>query len=365
MKLQTNDWVQVRTKEEILGSLDKRGQLEGLPFMPQMFKYCGQRFRIFKRAHKTCDTVNPIAGRRVSNAVHLDLRCDGKAYGGCQAACLIFWKEAWLKPINQKASSADSLSCGSSGQNGELANDISCTEEDVWTGTRTQGQQSADEPRYFCQATQLPYFTAPLAWWDIRQYVEDYTSGNVTLGRIFRGIIYLGYYHFTPVRRGRRGRPFRWLYDLIQALWGGIPFPRGRVGMIPAGQLTPICTLNLQPGELVRVKPLKEILATLDKGNNNRGLNFDGEMVPFCGGIYRVRASVNNFINEKTGKMQTLKTPAVILDDVWCQSRYSNCRMFCPRAIYSWWREIWLERVRESTELGVLKGPSDLRQSDA
>ena len=39
--------------------------------------------------------------------------------------------------------------------------------------------------RYICQATQLPYFTTPLAWWDIRQYVEDYVSGNVTLRRIF------------------------------------------------------------------------------------------------------------------------------------------------------------------------------------
>jgi hypothetical protein len=22
--------------------------------------------------------------------------------------------------------------------------------------------------------------------------------------------------------------------------------------------------------------------------------------------------------------------------------------MFCPRAIYTWWREVWLERVHES-----------------
>jgi hypothetical protein len=35
----------------------------------------------------------------------------------------------------------------------------------------------------------------------------------------------------------------------------------------------------------------------------------------------------------------------VILENVWCQSRYSTCRMLCPRSIYSWWREVWLERV--------------------
>ena len=72
--------------------------------MPQMFEYCGKRFRVFKRAHKTCDTVNPVAGRRVPGGIHLDLRCDGKAYGGCQAACLIFWKEAWLKSLNERTS---------------------------------------------------------------------------------------------------------------------------------------------------------------------------------------------------------------------------------------------------------------------
>lgn len=79
-------------------------------------------------------------------------------------------------------------------------------------------------------------------------------------------------------------------------------------------------------------------------------MGFDGEMTPFCGKIYRVRGRVEKFIDEKTGKMKTLKTPAVILDDVYCRSRYSNHRMFCPRSIFSWWREVWLERVSESPE---------------
>src|SRR6516164_9485754 len=92
MTLRAGDWVEVRTKDEILRSLDNKGRLDGLPFMPKMFEYCGKRFRVFKRAHKTCDTVNPVAGRRLDSTVHLELRCNGRAYGGCQAACLIFWK---------------------------------------------------------------------------------------------------------------------------------------------------------------------------------------------------------------------------------------------------------------------------------
>jgi hypothetical protein len=40
-----------------------------------------------------------------------------------------------------------------------------------------------------------------------------------------------------------------------------------------------------------------------------------------------------------------MRHPCIILEDVVCQSRYSTCRMLCPRSIYPYWREIWLERV--------------------
>jgi hypothetical protein len=125
---------------------------------------------------------------------------------------------------------------------------------------------------------------------------------------------------------------------------GGIPFPR-KQGTLGAGQPSPTCELSLQPGELVRVKSHAEILATITKGGLNRGLLFDKEMVPYCGRTFRVRARVSRFVSEKTGRLTKLKTPAVILDEVWCRSRYSNQKMFCPRSIYSWWREIWLERL--------------------
>src|SRR5512139_660367 len=96
------DWVEVRSREDILATLDKSGRLDGLPFMPQMFQYCGQRFMVRSRAYKTCDTVSGhYRGRRLRDAVHLDIRCDGSAHGGCQANCLIFWKSAWLKPVEE------------------------------------------------------------------------------------------------------------------------------------------------------------------------------------------------------------------------------------------------------------------------
>jgi len=45
---------------------------------------------------------------------------------------------------------------------------------------------------------------------------------------------------------------------------------------------TPSETLNLQPGELVKVKSHEEILATLSE-QKNRGMGFSPEMVCYCG----------------------------------------------------------------------------------
>lgn len=344
MRLRAGDWVEVRSQEEILSTLDKKGQLEGLPFMPQMFQYCGKKFEIYKIAHKTCDTVRPVRGARVSNAVHLNIRCDGVAYGGCQAACLIFWKNVWLKPIDQAG-----IIIGMSSRKERLPSiqsecRDSVSEAEVLAGTRVEDACVADEPRYICQATQVPYFTTVLNWWDVRQYWEDYQSGNAALNQLIVGLLYATYKIFINLGIGI-GAPLRWIYDRFQSVRGGIPYPE-KSGLIPVTQPTPKgIPLNLKAGELVRIKPFKEILGTLNTHSSNRGLYFDCTMVPFCGGTYRVRNRVEKFIDEKTGKLITLKSDAVILEGVWCKATYSHCRMFCPRSICSWWREIWLERV--------------------
>jgi hypothetical protein len=95
----------------------------------------------------------------------------------------------------------------------------------------------------------------------------------------------------------------------------------------------------------VRVRSYDEILATLDTRLSNRGLWFDAELVPFCGKTFRVGTCVERFVDEKTGHLRTMKTPAVVLEGVTCKALFSDQRMFCPRAINLWWREIWLERV--------------------
>jgi len=346
--IRAGDWVEVRSKEEILKTLDKRGLLGGMPFMPEMFEFCGRRMRVESSAHKTCDTVNWTGGRRVEDAVHLeDSRCGGKGHGGCEAGCLIFWKTAWLKPVADPGAAPAPRPQNGDGHAASWPVRGGCTEADVKAATEVPNSRDADGPTYVCQATTLPEFTTPLPWWDARQYVDDYKSGNAGVGRLAVGFAYALYSGVVRIASRRQPAVAAVLvaaYDRLAALRGGVPFPR-KTGTVPAGQKTPHEKLDLRPGELVRIKPYEEILATLNEDNKNRGLYFDAEHVPFCNGTYRVRSLIGKIVNEKTGKMMEFKSPSIVLDGVTCQSRYSNRRMFCPRAIYPYWREIWLQRA--------------------
>src|SRR5207247_247401 len=91
-----------------------------------------------------------------------------------------------------------------------------CTEPDVWAHTQVSDAGS-DGPTYRCQATQLPYATTGLKWWDIRQYVEDYRSGNVTLWRIFCGLTFALYFTISHSGIGV-GPAMEWIYDRLVPL---------------------------------------------------------------------------------------------------------------------------------------------------
>jgi hypothetical protein len=342
--LRAGEWIQVRSKEEVLKTLDKSGRVERLPFMPEMFEFCGKRFRVLKRAHKTCDPPNGLTGRRMLNAVHLEeVRCSGAAHGGCEARCLMLWKEAWLERVAVGAVSVGAPRRPLSGGRSPEASGR-CTELDVFRGTQNQENgPDSDEPIFRCQSTDVSLATQPLHWWDLRQYAEDYTSGNVRLSQFLTAFLLFLFAHVVSAGLGV-GSVLRWVYDTIQRMRNGTPYPF-RSGQIPPGAKTPSVKLDLQPGELVKIRGYQEILATIDEKGHNRGMYFDAEMVPYCGGTYRVLNRVSKIINEKTGRMQYLKNDCIMLDGVVCLACYATQRRFCPRAIYPYWREIWLERV--------------------
>jgi glycosyltransferase involved in cell wall biosynthesis len=325
--LRVGEIVEVRSPEEILATLDQNGELDGLPFMPEMLASCGQRLRIDKLALKLCDTIDWTGIYRMRDAVHLEgSRCDGQAHGGCQAGCNIYWKEAWLKRIP----------AGDSGPEPHPertpAPAARGTQATLTAATRRPGDPAVPgEERYACQATEL-LRAAPerIPSWDVRQYVQDVRSGNAGALATIRTVAVGLFNEYQDASRRLLPRRLR--------IRGGhrYPFIEGRL------ERTPEHRLGLQPGERVRVRRKEEIVATLDVNNANRGMSFDGEMVPYCGQEARVLRRVERIIDEKTGRMLHFKNACIVLDDVTCTAAYHRQ---CPRGIYSYWREIWLERV--------------------
>jgi hypothetical protein len=331
LDLRPGEWVEVRTESEILATLDDEGTLDGLPFMPEMLWHCGRRYEVFKRADKTCDTINWTGLRRMERTVHLKmLRCDGSAHGGCQAGCLMFWNEAWLRRVPEETpnaqpshaeetriaaeieSAADARSAG----NGEA----SPNRDRDWLEARVYRVSPAEgETAYRCQATELVKASCPLRWWEPKQYVRDVCMNHVPLGEVIRGVAVAA---FSKVHRKLTGRTF--------------PSVAGPL------KKTPVERLDLQAGEWVIVKSKDEILPTLDGNGRNRGMTFDAEMLPYCGKRFRVLRRVERIVQETTGRLIELGGVAVILENVVCTSRY---RRSCPRSIYSYWREIWLRRA--------------------
>ena len=347
-KLRAGEWVEVRSKAEILETLDPRGEHERLPFMPEMLQYCGRRFQVFKRAHKTCDPPNGLQARRMPSAVHLvGVRCDGEAHGGCQAGCLIFWKEAWLKRVGEEHETPSGLADPPGAPTVPPGLVAPCTEVDLFARVRTtDGPGAGEAAAYVCQSTRVSAATAPLPWWDLRQYVEDVTSGNVRLSTLVGTFLLFVYLAVAEAGLGV-GAAMRWLYDIVQKVLGmtARPLPRAPTAR---DRRVPFASLDLQAGEMVKVRGYAKILGTLDPSSRNRGLYFDAEQVPFCDKTYRVLRRVERIIDEKTGRMMRLRNEAVILEDVVCQARYAKGRRFCPRSIYPYWRPIWLDRVCET-----------------
>jgi hypothetical protein len=327
--LRVGDWVIVRSKDEILVTLDQCACLDGLPFQPEMFAFCGRRMRVAKVAHKTCDNTKKTGGRRMLHAVHLEGgRCDGASHGGCQADCVFFWKEAWLRHEHDAPAAIAGIS--------------RCTESIVMAAARAPGEDNSDDPVWVCQTTRLYDATTLLYWWDVRQYIRDVTSGNHKAWHMIKLLIFAGYRQLFKLRYGHR--LLKSLYNVFQKLRGGKPYPLGD-GLVPTGAQTPTEILDLKPGEWVEVRSQNEILETITRNGFNRGMRYDMEMAKYSGERYRVQMRVERLINEVTGKMMIMKHPCIQLEDVYCRAECTNKRIGCPRASNTYWREIWLRRV--------------------
>jgi hypothetical protein len=324
LALRAGDVVEVLSEAEILATLDENGELENLPFMPEMLKYCGQRLTVYKIANKACDTINQSGMLKMENAVHLSgVRCDGGGHGGCQAACLIYWKTAWLRKV-EDASSTTPAPVESEPQLLPLLT-ISSRRPPAEDGTE----------RFRCQATEL-LRAAPegLPLKRTSQFVEDVKSGNATVGETSKTVFVALYDRAQGLSKKILPRKL-WIKGGRQ--WGNL---------VGTADKTPTVKIGLQPGDMVRIRSKEEVAATLNADLLNRGMGFDAEMARFCGRTARVARRVDQIINEHTGEMIKMKNPCIVLENVVCEGVFN---LNCPRAITPYWREVWLEKVSPDT----------------
>lgn len=303
LKFRPGDFVEVKSAEEILQTLDERGTLDRLPFMPEMVDFCGRKFRVSRRVVKTCYYGTSSGMRKFpsDDVVLLEgLRCSGESHDGCQKACTIFWREAWLRKV-------DNL------HTGKVTSDPESIQRLLGRLT-TKTEQNT----YFCQASEILNSTVKINRWEkVGKCVSDISAGNCGVLAMTRRIV-------------------TWVFWKTRKLFFGA-YASGNK------KSTPIESLDLKPGEWIEIKPLAQIAETLDEDAFNRGLLFTPAMGQLCGGKYRVKARIEKIIVDGTGEMRQLRNTA-FLEGSLCGC---SCVAFggCPRGEFAYWREIWVRRV--------------------
>jgi hypothetical protein len=100
LDLRVGEWVQVRSLNEIKATLDAKGALRGLSFMPEMERYCGRRLKVSKRVSRIMmESTGELRRLTVPTVLLEGASCDGSAHCGCDRSCPCFWREQWLKRV--------------------------------------------------------------------------------------------------------------------------------------------------------------------------------------------------------------------------------------------------------------------------
>lgn len=103
-------------------------------------------------------------------------------------------------------------------------------------------------------------------------------------------------------------------------------------------------------GDIVRVKDLSEILATLDRQGAREGLPFMPEMTPYCGRKVRVARRVEHVFIDHLQYVARLQN-TVILEELRCTgARHGGCQMGC----HLLWKEDWLTAAEGEPDTGPL-----------
>lgn len=111
-----------------------------------------------------------------------------------------------------------------------------------------------------------------------------------------------------------------------------------------ANKGVPSETGSLQEGDLVRVRPIREIVGTLNFRQKLGGCFFLEDMENFCGGEYVVEKKVGHFFDELAYRYYKT-SDVVLLRNVCCTGNLPLVKYTCNRSCLYFWKEAWLQKI--------------------
>jgi len=211
---------------------------------------------------------------------------------------MIFWREAWLRKVEDLPARRD---VGSN------------SDSRLRVRLKTRGTLGT----YFCQASELLKATRPLSRWErFGKAISEVRAGNCTFAQMARRI----------------GTWFLWRARRVC------------LGEYACGnqRSTPVASLNLRPGELIEVKSMADIRCTLNRTGHNRGLFFSPDMRLLYGKPQKVARRLEKIIVDGTGEVRSMSN-TVYLEGALCGCDHAAFGG-CSQSEFVYWREIWLRR---------------------
>jgi hypothetical protein len=95
--LKPGEWVEVKSPQEILDTLDSSGRNRGLAFQPEFVEYSRGRFQVLRRADQFIDESTGEMRTPKNTVILKDVVCTGTCRRGCVRNGLLLWREIWLR----------------------------------------------------------------------------------------------------------------------------------------------------------------------------------------------------------------------------------------------------------------------------
>jgi hypothetical protein len=103
LNLQPGELVEVRSFDEISATLDEKRKHKGLYLMPVAEKYCGGKFKVYKKVEIIkLESTGEFRKIKYPTVILEGVYCNGEHHEGCDRTCFLLWREVWLKRIIHK-----------------------------------------------------------------------------------------------------------------------------------------------------------------------------------------------------------------------------------------------------------------------